>query len=522
MFMMSVSTMIFRNEMAVTVLCAISYILATILVSCFGCFLFLIAYIDHMHRITDHIPGPPRLSFFMGHIQDIWKYKEETGRTIHEFVMGKRFEYGPIFVLHLAHRPVVFLGDPSYLRHVYINNHYSQAKDGFIWHKIGFIYGERGVGYGLVSNTDEISWRKRRRLMNPAFHRKCLRDFLGNFNNVCDRFLARMDTVVEGGKAVSMVSEFAKVTLEAISQVSFNINTKAIEDPDSPFPNAIRHYLKGVNNNLKIPLSASLLAVFQFELFQNATIKEQLRAARFLRKFARDCISNRMKDIGDDKAVPDDLLSILIKDGSLLMNDIIDEFLTIFIAGQETTGNSLSFTLYEIIRNPHVEANLLNEINEVLGERNYVEFDDLAKLKYLGQVLDESLRKHPVAIAPARITVKALTVGGYHIPKGVGVSTNQLFFAMNPDIWKNPEVFDPERFANVESMPNYSMTHFPFSMGPHVCLGQTFAKFESKVILAKLMRKFQFRLLPNQTDRMDARLTLTPRDGVMCEVTRRK
>ena len=508
--------------MAVTILAAISYILATILVSCFGCFLFLIAYIHHMHKITDHIPCPPRSSFIMGHIPEFRKYKKTTGRTFCEFVMEKRFEYGPIFVLHLAHRAVVQLADSSYLRHVYINNNNSLRKDGYIWHKIGFIYGERGIGYGLVSNTDEQLWRKRRRLMNPAFHRKNLRDFQKNFNNVCDRFLSRMDTVVDSGKPVSMVSEFAKVTLEAISQVSFNIDTHAIEDPDSPFPNAIRHYLRGVNDNLIISMNATLLAIFQFKMFQNATIKEQLHAARFLRKFAHDCIDNRMKEIKDDKTVPDDLLSVLIKDGSLSMDDIIDEFLTIFIAGQETTGNSLSFTLYEIIRNPHVEAKLLNEINEVLGERDYVEFDDLAKLKYLGQVLDESLRKHPVAIAPTKITMKALTVGGYYIPKGVIVDSNQLLFAMNPEIWKNPDVFDPERFADVDSMPNYSMTHFPFSMGPHACLGQTFAKFESKVILAKLLRRFQFQLLPNQTDRMESRLTLTPRDGVMCDVTRRE
>ena len=147
----------------------------------------------------------------------------------------------------------------------------------------------------------------------------------------------------------------------------------------------------------------------------------------------------------------------------------------------------------------------------MLGERNY-----------LGQVLDKSLRKHPVAVAPARNTVKAFTVGGYYIPKEVGVESNQLFFATNPEIWKNPKVFDPKRFANVESMPNYNMTHFSFSMGPHVCLRQTFAKFESKVILAKLMRRFKFRLLPNQTDRMEARLTFTPWDGVMCDVTRRE
>ena len=505
-----------------TALGAISYLLATILVSCFGCFLFLIAYIHHMHKITEHIPGPPRSSFIMGHIPEFRKYNKATGRTMGEFVMAKRFEYGPIFVLHMAHRPLVYLADSSYLRHVYINNHDSLRKDGFLWHKIGFIFGERGIGYGLISNTDEQSWRKRRRLMNPAFHRKNLRNFQDNFNKVCDRFLSRMDTVVDSGKPVSMVSEFAKVTLEAISQVSFNIDTQAIEDPDSPFPNAIRHYLRGVDDNFRIPLNTTLLAIFQFKLFQNATIKKQLHAARFLRKFAHDCINNRMKEIKDDKTVPDDLLSVLIKDGSLSMDNIIDEFLTIFIAGQETTGNSLSFTLYEIINNPHIEAKLLNEINEVLGERDYVEFDDLAKLKYLGQVLDESLRRHPVAIAPTKMTLKPLTVAGYYIPKGIGINSNQLFFAMNPEIWKNPEVFDPERFADVDSIPNYSMTHFPFSMGPHVCLGQTFAKFESKVILAKLLRRFQFQLLPNQTDRIEARLTYTPRDGVICEVTKRE
>jgi cholesterol 24(S)-hydroxylase len=84
-------------------------------------------------------------------------------------------------------------------------------------------------------NTNEASWRKRRQLMNPAFHRKCLKDFMGNFNNVCDMFMTRLDRVVDAGKPTSMLQEFTKVTLEAMSQVSFNINTHAIEDPNSHF-----------------------------------------------------------------------------------------------------------------------------------------------------------------------------------------------------------------------------------------------------------------------------------------------
>jgi cholesterol 24(S)-hydroxylase len=151
----------------------------------------------------------------------------------------------------------------------------------------------------------------------------------------------------------------------------------------------------------------------------------------------------------------------------------------------------------------------------VLGGRDYVEFDDLAKLKYLGQVLEEALRKYPVAPAPSRVLAKDITVGGYHIPKGNGINSLQILFSMNPEIWENPEVFDPEKFSDAKNIPNFSMIHFPFSIGPRNCIGQTFAKFESKVILAKLLQKFQFRLLPGQTNRVKARLTSTPRDGVM-------
>ena len=217
------------------------------------------------------------------------------------------------------------------------------------------------------------------------------------------------------------------------------------------------------------------------------------------------------------------MLSLLINEGSLTEEEITDEFITIFFAGQETTANSLAFTLYEILCNPHVEGTLLSEIKEVLGDREEVEFEDLAKLKYTGQVLEESLRKHPITPgALSRVIEKEITLGVYHIPKGSVISSNNLFFAVDPKIWKDPEIFDPERFADPASIPNLSMIHFPFSVGPRNCIGQTFAKFESKVILVKLLRKFQFKLLPNQTDRMLQRLTTRPRDGVLCNVKRRE
>ena len=154
-------------------------------------------------------------------------------------------------------------------------------------------------------------------------------------------------------------------------------------------------------------------------------------------------------------------------------------------------------------------------------ERGNIEFEDLAKLKYLGQVLEEGLRRHPVIVAPSRFLSKDITVGGYDIPQGTGCNSFMHLFSMNPEIWKDPEVFDPERFSSVGNIKNFSTTYFPFSVGPRNCLGQTFAKLETKVILAKLLRRFQFSLVPGQTSRMEERLTMSPRDGVICEVTRR-
>ncbi|XP_028391236.1 cholesterol 24-hydroxylase-like [Dendronephthya gigantea] len=499
----------------------LSWFLGAILAG-FAClFMCFVLYLHYIHKKNAHLPGPPRSSFIFGNLPELWKYKKATdGGTLLEFVLEKRLEYGPVLLLTWFHRAVVYLGDPSYIREVFVNNHTHLHKPPFIYNKFGFIFGERGMGYGLVTNIDESSWRNRRNTMSAAFHRKCLKDFTTHFNDVSNRFLIRIDKVADKGEPVSMVAEFAKVTLEAISQVSFNINTNAIEDPESPFPSAVRNYLQGVQANLDIPLSSALLGIFQFTPFQSASKRVQIDAARFLRKFALDCISTRKKDIAEEKDVPNDLLSLLINDGSLTSEDITDEFLTVFLAGQETTANSLAFTLYEILSNPHVEAKLLKEIKDVMGDREEVKYDDLAKLKYTGQILEESLRKHPIASTPVRILEKEITVGGYRIPEGNGIVSFSMLFGRNPEIWNDPDVFDPERFADPASIPNLSMIHFPFSVGPRNCIGQTFAKFESKVILAKLFQKFQFKLLPNQTDKILGRLTLSPRDGVMCKVRR--
>ena len=245
-------------------------------------FLCFMLYLHYLHQCYAHLPGPPRSSFILGNLPDLWKYQKVTGKAFSEFVLEQQFKYGSIFVLTLLHKAMVYLADPSYVRQVFINNHKYLHKSSFVYDKAGFVFGERGMGYGLVTNTDEFSWRKRRDIMNPAFRRKCLKDFMKNFNYVSNRFLIHMSKVADNGEHVKMAEEFSKVTLKAIGQVSFNISTSAIDNPESPFPSAICNYLRGVQEGLDFPLSSTFLRIFQFKLFQKDSQKVQINATRFL------------------------------------------------------------------------------------------------------------------------------------------------------------------------------------------------------------------------------------------------
>ena len=253
---------------------------------------------------------------------------------------------------------MVYLADPSNVRQVFVNNDTYAQKFSYFYKKLGFIFGERAMGYGLVTNTKLLSWRKRPHIMNPAFYRKCLKNFMTNFNTVSDKFSICMSKIADSNVPVSMVEEFSKVTLEAISQVSFHIDTNSIEDPKSPFSSAIRAYCSAVQANLDIPLNSLLLKIFLFKPFQTASQMEQIAATRFLREFANDCISARMKDTDENKPVPGELLSVLINDGSITREDVIDEFITIYFAGKRQR-QTLAFALYEILSNSRIEEKLL-------------------------------------------------------------------------------------------------------------------------------------------------------------------
>lgn len=218
-----------------------------------------------------------------------------------------------------------------------------------------------------------------------------------------------------------------------------------------------------------------------------------------------------------------DILGHILSDGrdpTLSEEDLIDDFVTFFSSGHETTSSTLSFCVLELAHSRSVLERVEEEIKEVLGTRNEVNYDDLPRLKYLECCLKETLRLYPPAPGIIRRTPGDIIVAGYKVPEGTTISASPFVMGRHPEFWNSPLEFAPERWEGEnEDSPVLGGVYFPFSMGPRNCIGQQFAMMETKVVLARFLKTFGFMLLPGQSKRIHERGSLQPMDGVVCKLS---
>jgi cytochrome P450 len=222
-----------------------------------------------------------------------------------------------------------------------------------------------------------------------------------------------------------------------------------------------------------------------------------------------------------------DLLSVLLAaadgDGGTPMppKQLRDEMMTLFLAGQETTANALTWTWYLLSRHPEAEAKLLDELDRVLAGRAPA-LSDLPNLPYTEMVIREALRLYPPGPAFAREPTENIAIGGYDVPKGSIVLISPYALQRDERFFANPERFDPDRFATgwEERVPRYA--YLPFGGGPRVCIGNAFAMIEARLILATVAQQYELSLEPNEEVTPIQMVTLRPRGTVRMRLERRK
>jgi cytochrome P450 len=217
----------------------------------------------------------------------------------------------------------------------------------------------------------------------------------------------------------------------------------------------------------------------------------------------------------------EDILSLILAatydDGSAMSDaEVRDQLITLLAAGHETTATALAWAIYWIHREPSIAADLRDELAPLGPDPQP---DAIAALPLLDSVCLETLRLHPIVSDVARRLVAPMTLGRYTLPAGTGIGVTIRTLHANPALYPEPERFVARRFVGAKPSP---FGYAPFGGGSRRCLGAAFATYEMKLVLATLLRTFDFALLDRDVVPFRRNVTMGPRGGVRVRVLGRR
>ncbi len=338
-----------------------------------------------------------------------------------------------------------------------------------------------------------------RQQMNPMFHRRLLAGYV----EAMGRYTDQISAAWADGATIEMLAEMRRIALLILVETMFQAD----------FSPEMARLWPAVLRTLRY-ISPGLWLIWRG--------MPRPGYAHYLRQvddYLYGLIRARRAALPPSADPPDNLLSALLLTPGLSDEVIRDQMLTMLIAGHDTSTALLAWALYLLGCHPDALAQARAEVDSVL-ECNPPSFERMAQLYYLDKVINESLRLYPPLHLGNRITVHPLEFQGYSIPAGCRVLYSPYLTHRQPQIWPDPERFDPERHTPEQSRLRPAYSFVPFGGGSRICLGAAFAQVEAKVILARLLQKFEFKLVQPQVH-LHMGVTLEPRPGVFMQVKKR-
>lgn len=414
------------------------------------------------------------------------------GETVHllvdrQFSSRRRERYGSIFRTHLLGKPTLIVSGASAAKMVLSTN-------------MGYLSWGAGwpdtfktlLGDSLFVQDGEEHQRNRKLLM-PAFHGKALAGYFAQMDAIIQRYLARW---LEKREFAWFV-ENKQLTFDIAAALLLGVKSG---DDVAPLSQAFSTLTNGF-----FVISRSTQAW--------TTFGKALKARDHILEYIDRAIDQRRKQPANDA------LSMLIEardehGNGLSQHEITVQALLLLFAGHETSTSMITSMCLELARHPDVLARARAE-QTALAQQGAISLEQLQQMPYLDQVLSETERLHPPVAGGFRGVVKSFEYEGYTIPAGWRLQYNILETHLDPSIYPNPTHFDPDRFSPERAEHKKQ----PFSLigfggGPRICLGMAFAKMEMKLLMAHLLRGYQWDLLPNQDLDLAIVPTRRPKDNL--------
>ncbi len=379
---------------------------------------------------------------------------------------------------------------PDDVKRVLVANHRNYTKG------IGLDRVKILLGNGIMTSEGEL-WRRQRYMMQPLFHRRVITEFARVIGEANDRFAERWEGLCRRGERVNVTDEMSELTLDIVLRSIFGRDLERLSQElgGNPFEVVTREQAR------------NLQFAYKF---------------RSLTKHVAGLIRRRREGREEHADYVGMLMSARDKETGEAMSErqLIDEIMTLVVAGHETTASGLNWTWYLLSEHPDVDARLFAEVSAA-PEISAPSLAEMESLPYTQQVISETLRLYPPGWLLSRRAVGPDVLSGYEIPAGTDVLLCLYLLHRHPRYWKDPDAFRPERFAPDHEAERPRFAYMPFAAGPRHCIGETFALYEMLMHLYKLARRFRLARDCDEPIALEAQINLRTRKPLYMRLERR-
>jgi cytochrome P450 len=401
--------------------------------------------------------------------------------------------HGDIYRFHSPARRAEMwvINHPDDVKRVLVSNHKNYTKGSGL-DRVKIL-----LGHGIMTSEGDL-WKRQRYMMQPMFHRRVITQFAELIDACNNRFIAKWETQAARGELVNVTDDMSELTLEIVLLSIFGTDLKRLaqEMGGNPF---------------------------------DIVTKEPARDLKFAYRFRQltKLVAALVKRRREEKTEHFDFLGMLMdardkESGSPMSErELVDEVMTLIVAGHETTASGLNWTWYLLSQNPEAERLLHAEI-DATEEKTSPSLADMEALTYTKNVCDEALRMYPPGWLLSRRTIAPDTLSGYHVPAGTDVLLCLYLLHRHPRYWKEPEAFRPERFDAAHEAERPRFAYMPFAAGPRHCIGETLALYEMYMHLYKVARRYRLTYVPDRPLELEAQINLRTRHPLMMKLERRR